>query len=145
MPDAYLDGLDAAQREGMWAQHLKALPVRHAVLVAELDDLVPTVAGFAALGPEGNVPTAGRAELYALNVDPRHWGRGIGTRLLGAALQELQRLGYPDAILWVASRNVRAHRLYERSGWTRGGVARVEDVLGVSVEEVQFARSLAPG
>lgn len=96
---------------------LSFLPVLHsaaqdrAFLAGVIDDYDVSVAiadgrvaGFLALGP-------GRVE--HLYVDPEHWRRGIGTRLLRAA--QTARPGGLD--LWVFQRNVAAIAFYERHGF----------------------------
>ena len=133
MPGSYLDGLRAKDRADL---HRRAIagdgPVR--LLVADLDG---TVAGFVAFGPSSE---AGVAELYALNVDPDRWSRGVGRALLRAATAALAAEGFADAVLWVAPSNQRARYLYESEGWVADGVDRDEDVGGVTVAEVRYHR-----
>lgn len=52
-----------------------------------------------------------------LYVDPRWWGRGVGTALLDAAIGAVQRAGARSAALWVLEQNERARSWYERVGW----------------------------
>ena len=81
MPDDYLDALSEDERAAMWRQSLEGEPrPRSARLVAATDD--GAVVGFAVVGPEGGDVEAATGELYAINVDPEHWGQGVGTRLL---------------------------------------------------------------
>lgn len=75
MPDAYLDELDADDRAVYWRSHVTALLPGQRLKVI-VDDRV--VVGFAAAGPEHDGRVAGVGELYAINLDPRVWGRGLG-------------------------------------------------------------------
>lgn len=75
------------------------------------------------------VITAGRADIGILDVDyrpgeiylsrieigPGHQGRGIGSRIIRALLEEAQRKGQ-DLVLDVLTVNRRARALYERLG-----------------------------
>jgi RimJ/RimL family protein N-acetyltransferase len=140
MPDAYLDGLRAGVRAAMWAQNLSRPLPGSAVLVAEREG---SVVGFAALGADREAQDTG--ELFALNVDPDHWGSGVGQALLGSTCAELSKLGFAEAVLWVLPGNARARRLYEAAGWTPDGAARTADVLGVTVGEVRYRRALPSG
>jgi GNAT superfamily N-acetyltransferase len=72
------------------------------------------VVGFALVGPAQD--PAGAGQLYAINVDPDHWGTGAGRALLAAAQAELVRLGYREAVLWVLPGNACARRFYEVAG-----------------------------
>jgi ribosomal protein S18 acetylase RimI-like enzyme len=57
--------------------------------------------------------------LYDIIVDPEHRGRGIGRRLLEAALAFLKARGAPQVVLSTADRNERAQRLFAGMGFRR--------------------------
>jgi ribosomal protein S18 acetylase RimI-like enzyme len=135
MPDDYLDGLRAEDRAAGWERALGLQRPRGAVLVAEQ---AGEVVGFANVGPAQDPEGAG--ELYAINVDPGHWGTGAGRALLGAAQAELARLGFDETVLWVLPANARARRFYEVAGWVADGAERTAEVQGVVVPEVRYRR-----
>jgi RimJ/RimL family protein N-acetyltransferase len=141
MPNAYLASLRPAQRAQLWAEAIERARPGRRFLVADQDG---AVAGFAASGPEEGLEDAARGQLYALNVDPRLWGRGVGTALLRATTTGLDDDGYREAVLWVIPQNAPARALYERCGWTADGARREEEVLGVTVAEVRYRRPLGP-
>lgn len=140
MPDEYLDGLVAEERSSMWRERL-SLTHLPPMMVA---DLAGELVGFAVFGAERPGPDeSGAGELYAINLDPLHWGKGIGRALLRDATATLAGLGFEEAILWVVPENARARSLYESEGWaTDGGLAR-DQVLGVTVNEIRYRRSLS--
>ena len=135
LPDDYLDGLRAEERAAGWERDR----ARDPVLVAERDG---RVVGFAVVGAAEDPQGAG--ELYAINVDPDHWGTGAGRALLLAGQAELVRLGHGEAVLWVLPGNHRARRFYEAAGWVADGVERSAEVQGVVVPEVRYRRRLEP-
>jgi ribosomal protein S18 acetylase RimI-like enzyme len=135
MPDDYLDGLRAEDRAAYWDGVLRREGRRGAVLVAER---AGEVAGFAASGPSRDPEGAG--ELYAINVDPAHWGTGTGRALLEATQAELGRMGFAESVLWVLPGNARARRFYELAGWTADGAERSSEAFGVSFDEVRYRR-----
>jgi len=137
MPDDYLDGLRPEERAAGWERGLRRDRDQDPVLAAQRDD---RVVGFAVMGAAQDPEGAG--ELYAINVDPDHWGTGAGGVLLAAAEAELARLGYTEAVLWVLPGNARARRFYEVAGWTTDGTERTSEVLGVVVPEVRYRRRL---
>jgi ribosomal protein S18 acetylase RimI-like enzyme len=59
------------------------------------------------------------AELESLSVAPAARGRGVGTALLDAVDEELERLGVTDLFLGVVASNTDAVRFYERRGLRR--------------------------
>jgi hypothetical protein len=114
MPDDYLDGLRAEQRAAMWQRVLADLgPDRGVRVLTVWDELV----GFASCGAElADVSDGETGELYAINLDPDHWGRvsagpcwpkSPGVLLMSATTPPC--CGSPLG-------NERARRLYESEG-----------------------------
>jgi ribosomal protein S18 acetylase RimI-like enzyme len=140
MPDDYLNGLRAEERAAYWDGVLGREHLPGVVLVAERDG---EVVGFAAAGPSPDPQGAG--ELYAINLDPDHWGSGAGRALLEAAQAELERMGFAESVLWVLPGNARARRFYERAGWAADGTQKANEAFGVSFEEVRYRRRSTSG
>lgn len=73
-----------------------------------------------------------------LAIHPSFRGRGLGTQLLKAVLEEAESMGAPHATLEVRRSNTAARRLYERAGFTVAGVrtsyytSPIEDALILS-------------
>ena len=143
MPDDYLDQMDVAR----WTDGWRRMLTEHAApLVGLVGD---EVQGFVGVGPlrdpvevaaPDEDPGLVVGELYAINVHPRAWGRGVGPALLAAGEAELRRLGFAEAVLWVLPANARARRFYERSGWADDGVDRRAEVNGVTVPERRYTK-----
>ena len=135
MPDDYLDDLRAEDRAAYWDGVLRREGRRGVVLVAEQDG---EVIGFAAAGPSPDPEGVG--ELFAINLDPDHWGTGAGRALPRAARAELARLGFGELVLWVLPATARARRFYETAGWAADGSERTVEAMGVVVPEVRYRR-----
>jgi len=146
MTDAFLDGLDVEQWADRWRQTLSGTRAPshtpEVVLVVEGDVGLPV--GFAMTGPERPLsPQSGsRGELWAINVAPEAWGRGLGRLLLTAGERALADTGHREAVLWVVAANARAHRFYERAGWQADGVEKREAFPGFEVHEVRYVTRL---
>jgi GNAT superfamily N-acetyltransferase len=140
MPDDYLDGLQARDHATRWREHLTA-PSSDAELLVVADD--HRVVGFASLGPaiDSDAP-ADVGQLYAINLDPDVWGRGLGRALFNVATDRLTALGYVEAVLWVVPDNERARRLYESEGWSDDDLRRDDEVFGVVVSQMRYRRLL---
>lgn len=82
------------------------------------------------------------AELFAINLDPDVWGRGLGQQLLESAVAGMRRLGREEAVLWVIPENARARRFYEAAGWVADGAQRVAEIQGVTVPELRHRFAL---
>lgn len=57
------------------------------------------------------------SSLRHLAVHPDHWGEGLGTRAMHAALHAMHLRGSTSAFLWCLEENSRARRLYAHTGW----------------------------
>jgi GNAT superfamily N-acetyltransferase len=144
MPDEVLAGLSVPEREQRWTERLRDPAPRTSVVVAmDARQLV----GFAAVGPP--LVPADRADsalgdLYALYLDPDHWGRGIGTALHATALDRLVAHDFTHAGLWILDGNRRALRFYHRHGWTDTGRTQIDrGPQDIELHERRLHRSLA--
>jgi ribosomal-protein-alanine N-acetyltransferase len=101
----------------MFASEVAEIPLHRLYVVAEEQ---ATVIGYAGMlftgGPEADVLT--------LAVDPKRWGKGTGTALLAALLQEAVHRGCQQVFLEVRADNPRAQDLYRRHGFVQIGVRR---------------------
>lgn len=70
------------------------------------------------------VTSEGEAHVNTLATAPEEEGRGVATALLLDALRAVVGLGVRDVTLEVASRNLRAQRLYTRFGFAPVGIRR---------------------
>ena len=98
------------------------------------------VVGFVSVGACRDDDAEG--ELYAIYVDPAHWGTGVGRELIAAGEARLRKLGHHDVVLWVLEDNPRARRFYEAAGWRVDGARRPITFLGVEVPEVRYRKHL---
>jgi ribosomal protein S18 acetylase RimI-like enzyme len=88
-------------------------------------------------------PDAGShdGELRSIFVHPDAWRTGVGSALLGHALEAMAAQGYRAATLWSFADNERANGFYERHGFTRdGGEQRREFSAGAL--EVRYRREI---
>lgn len=144
--DDYLDGLSVPARQALWRDRLVGGP-ESTVLVAE-DPAGGHVCGWVGVAevrpPVVGVLPDGAGELWAINLEPEAWGRGIGAALLAAGTEELTRQSYRHAVLWVLEGNARARRFYEREGWAFDGATKVDDRDGLALHELRYGRPLSP-
>lgn len=106
-------------------------------LVAESDGVV---VGYVAVGPTHD--ENGDGELFAIYVQPKQWGTGVGRALIEAGEERLRELGHEDAHLWVLEDNPRARRFYEAAGWAVDGTARRIEIFGFDLDEVRYRKRL---
>jgi RimJ/RimL family protein N-acetyltransferase len=76
---------------------------------------------------------------------PAYRGRGLGTRLLDAALAGAAKLGITRVELEVFASNARAIALYERRGFAREGVKEGARVLDGATDDIVCMARLLPG
>jgi ribosomal protein S18 acetylase RimI-like enzyme len=135
-PAEALERMPADGGSDYWAHLLANPPPRSATLVAEAEG---SVAGFASVGAARGEDSG---ELYAIYVDPTHWGAGLGRALLQQAELRLAEAGFSEAILWVLDDNPRARRFYEAAGWETDGGSKRDTFLGTEVTEIRYRKPL---
>jgi [ribosomal protein S18]-alanine N-acetyltransferase len=95
----------------------------YVVALASADDPAGAAAG-GLVGYAGLCDYPDEAWVQTMAVAPAWQGRGLGTRLLGALLDEAARRRQRVISLEVRAGNAVAQRLYERHGFVRTGVRR---------------------
>lgn len=111
-PDSLLDTLSVDKRSEMWASAIQA--GSPAVLVAECG---AKIVGFIAFGKSRDAGAAeADKEIWAINLAPAHWSKGIGRALMLAARDALLKTECSSLSLWVVEQNLRARRFYEALG-----------------------------
>ncbi len=139
VPDELLDRLSVREREAKWRELLA--DGRGLVLVAEVGG---RIGGFcSAEMPSRDEDTGPHvAEVSGLYVAPELWRRGVGTALLGAAMDELWRRGYIEATLWVFAANATGRAFYSGLGWRPDGTEDVHERSGERI--VRLRAKLTP-
>ncbi len=119
-PDV-LHSLDPVEQAREWHAYLTDLPPADRVWV-----IGPGAAvwGFARTGPcPDDDVAAGAGEVHGLYVEPDRIGTGLGRRLFGQAVADLEERHRP-VVVWHFAANAGAARFYERAGFTPDGGRR---------------------
>ena len=149
MPEALLAAIDDARRIEGFRKALQAVPGERGMWVAESagEDGRTAVVGWSSFGPcrdAGAPPRAG--ELYALYVQRKLWGTGLGVELLERALSDLRARELAPVSLWVLADNARARRFYERHGFAlEPGRERVTKRVADTAFDLEHSRYVLPG
>ena len=121
--------LDARTLEFSEERALVAFRAGVSTLLAKDGD---KVIGFADYGPCRDEDMREAGEVYAIYLLSAYYGKGIGARLMNAALQ-----GLPDSdkvVIWVLKGNERAIRFYESFGFRFDGASQVLDLGGEATD-----------
>jgi ribosomal protein S18 acetylase RimI-like enzyme len=134
LPDEGLDQLDPVARSRRYSFDTADPQTFVAVIDA-------VIAGFVTVGSARGTDRH-EAELYAIYVDPEHWGQGVGRALIAAGRGRLAEQGFTEVRLWILAGNERAERFYRADGWMPDGEVKADWIFGQEVEEVRFVRRL---
>lgn len=134
---AYAHVLPAERLAGMSPERRAELGWLGDSFVVELDG---EVVGFVDFGESRDDDAEG--EIYAIYVEPDHFGAGMGRELIRAAELRMHELGFTHVILWVLEDNPRARRFYEAAGWTLDGTCRPIEIFGIELPEVRYRKKL---
>lgn len=137
------DRLTLAERIAHWEWLLGSQPAhRGALLAVRSGAIVGLVEWEIGVDVDGGV-----GEVHAIHVALEEHGRGVGRRLLDAAVEALRGHGVRRAILWVVEDNSTARAFYERQGWEWDGTSLERPLGGFpgfpSVVEVRYALDLS--
>ena len=86
------------------------------ILIAKDGD---TIVGFVGCGKYRNDELENSGEVFALYILSQYYGKGVGYRLMQAALSKLA--DYPKIAVRVLKENIRAIRFYKRCGFRFDG------------------------
>jgi GNAT superfamily N-acetyltransferase len=134
----FLAGLKAEERAARYTFG-SADPAAPRTLLAVEDG---TIHGFSTFGPSRDEDAPGAGEVYALYVDPPHWGEGAGRLLLAESRRRLASAGHALGVLWVLRGNTGAERFYRIDGWRRDGAERWERPYGIRSRVIRYRRAL---
>jgi GNAT superfamily N-acetyltransferase len=105
---------------------------RPSIAVGELDGRVRGWITFGATRDAGASPSVG--EIWALNVHPDAWRRGVGRELVNFALAQLARAQYSEATLWTFRDTPRSRSFYEALGFESDGATQRREASGRTIE-----------
>lgn len=132
LPDDFLNQLSIPKRAEFWKQEIAA--EKNFVRVAVHDG---AVLGWISGGPSRDDDAKDALEIYALYVNPHFWRRGIGRRLMDAALEEFARPNVPIT-LWVLTKNRSALEFYRKLGFAADGAVKEIFIGGVALDEIRL-------
>ena len=131
--------LDSRKLEFSEERALAAFRAGVSTLLAKDGD---EVVGFADYGPCRDEDMQDAGEVYAIYVLSAYYDKGIGAKLMSAALQGMP--GCDKIVVWVLRGNERAIRFYARFGFRFDGESRTLDFGGEVpsiLERWMFART----
>ncbi|WP_303805224.1 GNAT family N-acetyltransferase [Ruminococcus flavefaciens] len=79
-------------------------------------------------------------EIVTIYLLPEYIGRGIGSQLMKACIEELEFLGFTEILLWVLEDNHRARRFYEKQGFVCTDDYMDDIIGGKPLREVMYLR-----
>jgi len=140
MPLDYLSALDPLANIDSLRVKLASPTDDFKLTVAEVGGLV---VGFSIIGDPRHEAPRGNVELWALNVNPEYWRKGIGRRLTLHTVSEAASLGFNQIELWCINGNLPAQAAYENCGFKLAGKERTSTTLtGHPLHEVLYSKIL---
>ena len=140
MPDAYLASLDPSANLDSLRAAVRAETPPFLLRVAEVES---QPVAFSILGKPRYAADQSIAELWALNVHPSHWRKGLGQRLVMQARLDAKEQKFAHVELWCIQGNLAAQRLYEACGFQPDGQVRTTSSLtGSPLTELAYKYAL---
>lgn len=137
MPAEYLASLDPQKNLAKLIAALGSPEPPFRMKVAESGGVI---LGCVMLGAPRYPARPGTLELWALNIHPDHWRRGVGRLLAQESLKDATAQGYARLELWCLVGNEPATALYESTGFVLTGESRTTSGLtGHPLHELAYA------
>jgi ribosomal protein S18 acetylase RimI-like enzyme len=139
MPAEYLADLSVDSREAIWRAELSRDPQRVALVKAD-----EQVLGWIFWGASRDADVdPNTAEIWAINVSPDCWSRGVGRLLILHVRSHLAMAGYQAVNLWVLERNVRAIGFYRQMGFVPDTIDPKQiEIGGALLTEIRYVLQL---
>jgi ribosomal protein S18 acetylase RimI-like enzyme len=144
MADEHLDNLSSEKRAAFWTDAIEYSEPQVWVAMGstKTGEKVVGFVGFDRSRDAKTKPTTG--EIWAVYVDPEHWGKGVGLALWDAAREGMQEEEFTEATIWILVQNERALEFYDKAGFKREMTTlKTVEVGGAKLEEIRLKRSLA--
>jgi ribosomal protein S18 acetylase RimI-like enzyme len=135
MPDSILDNIDVKKREENWANGFTSLP--DLIRTVAVDD-TDTVLGYTTGSSCRDIKGPGNGELWAIYVDPKFVGKGIGKILLNDFKERMKKAGFLKMYVWVLKDNYHARNFYKSQDAKLITNTKTFKIDETSLEEVAY-------
>lgn len=140
MPEQFLEALDATSNLSELKERLSNQSVDFILSVAEESK---QVVAFSIVGKPRYEAPAKAIELWAVNVLPKYWRKGIGSRLVERAITYSYHSGFESIELWCIKGNTPAREVYKKLGFIESGQERASSHLtGNTLHELHYVKVL---
>lgn len=129
IPQSFLNSIPT----GNWASNLDQNG-RKTLIMLENNEIIGTSSFCESRFPEFK----GMGEIISIYLLPQYIGKGYGTALLRAAIDELKKSGYNEIFLWVLEENYPARKFYEKNGFIKTDKFLDDNIGGKSLREIQY-------
>jgi len=125
VPDSFLERFTYEKRTRAFAQALENQSEE--TYIAEFGN---QAVGILTIGPnrDDDLDKTLIGEIWGIYLDPAYWRKGIGTRLVRDAEDELLSRGYNELVLWVFRDNWQARKFYEKLGYVPDGTEQIHEL-----------------
>lgn len=140
MPKEFLTALDPANN---LAELKERLSNQSSDFILSVAEEYGHVVAFSIVGKPRYEATAKTIELWAVNVSPEYWRRGIGSGLVKRAITYASRSGFESIELWCLKGNTPAQNAYRKLGFVESGQERSSSQLtGNTLHELHYVKGL---
>lgn len=140
MPKEFLKAMDATRNLSELRTRLVNQNSHFTLSVAEE---CGQVVAFSIIGKPRYEAPPKTIELWAVNVLPEYWRRGIGTSLVKRAIAFSSFSGFNSIELWCIKGNTPAQETYKKLGFIESGRERSSSRLtGITLNELHYAKAL---
>lgn len=140
MPEEFLTALDPTNN---LADLKKRLSDKSSNVILSVAEELGQVVAFSVVGKPRYEAADRTIELWAVNVLPEYWRKGIGSKLVERAITYSSRSGFESIELWCIKGNTPAQEAYKKLGFIESGQERSSSQLtGNTLHELHYVKVL---
>ncbi len=137
IPDSVLAEITAQKRATRFKKAMLESGEKNYLLLANNQPV-----GFTSIGRSRDDDLSDNiGEIWGIYLDPDHWRKGYGSKLLNWAEAELKSRGYKSISLWVLKDNHQARNFYEKHNYHKEGRGETITIGNKDLEKVRYIKS----
>lgn len=100
------------------------------------------IVGAIAYGNSRDKKYPGYGEIISFYLNPDYYRKGLGTRLIDSAIEDMIKSGYKHCYLWVLEENKRARKFYESKKFKCNKELCYFEIMGKNLAEIRYILDL---
>jgi len=136
IPDSVLDNITTVKRVARFEKAMSDSGEENYLFLLDNKEI-----GFTSIGKSRDDDLSkDTGEIRGIYLEPDHWRKGYGSKLLNWAEAELKSRSYKSIALWVLKDNHQARKFYEKHDYLKEGRSDIITIGGKELDKVRYLK-----